>query len=138
MANQNFGERGGNDIVAHGGGDGEVAVLAKRMDAAARAVGVALILADIHHQARIESTAVEAVGEAEPQPVRMLAGDGMATDEDLGLHRAGIVDKVDAAALRLRRSRELLCGGFLSGPVAKSFFDGFQHGLRIEIADEHQ
>src|SRR5260221_12403540 len=113
-------------------------MLAQRMHDATRAVRVAFVLANIHHQARIERSAVEAVREAKLQPIRMPPSDRMAANKDLRLHRAGIVDEVDAASLRLRRSRELLRGEYLTGPVAEDFLDGFQHGLRIEIANEHQ
>ena len=48
---ENFSKGGGDDLIANGGRDGEIAVLAERVDGTARAIGVALVLSDIHDQA---------------------------------------------------------------------------------------
>src|SRR5208283_3990024 len=95
---KDFGKRSGHDIVAHGGGNREVTVLAQWMGAAARAVGVAFVFADVHHQARIESAAVEAVGQGQLEPVGMFAGDGVTTGENLCLHRSRDVHQINAGA----------------------------------------
>src|SRR5258707_12887466 len=67
----------------------------------------------------------------------MFASDGAASCENLRLHCARYMHKVDAAAARLYglwRSRN---GWLLSSPSAKNFFNGLQHGGGIKITD-HQ
>src|SRR5215469_2629278 len=44
---KDFGERGGDDFVAHGGVDAEIAGVAQRVESAARTVGVTFLFADI-------------------------------------------------------------------------------------------
>jgi len=110
-------------------------MLAHRTHAASRTVGVAFVFADIHHQARIECTTVQTIGEAELYPVRMLAGDRVAAGQDLRLDSCGHVHEIDAAAARICWSGGWFRIRFFASPVAKDFFDGFQHFVRIEIAN---
>ena len=65
---------------------GEKAVLMERGDSAARAVGVALLFADIHHQARMECTAVNRIGENGAEPIGIAASDRQIANENLRLN----------------------------------------------------
>ncbi len=67
----------------------------------------------------------------------MLAGNCVASGQNLRLHRAGNVHEVNAAAAGLRRLWRRRDDWFFSAPGAKNFFDGAKHGGRIKITD-HQ
>jgi len=132
---ENFGEGGGDDFVAHGGVDGEVAVAAEGVDAAARAVGVALLLADVGDEAGMEGAAVDGIGEGEAEPVGMLAGDGEIAGDDLGLDGAGSVDQENVAA-EMGGERGLV--GLLdgaAGPAVEGAIELLDEAGGSEIAD---
>src|SRR5579875_92801 len=135
---ENFRERSRDDFVAHRGADGKVSGVAQRGNAAVRAVSVALLLANVGDEARIESAAVNRVGEHGAMPVRAPAIEREIADADFGLHRAGQMNKIHAAALGCRRSRNrkrMRRSGF---PLVKSCFDELQHFGAGKIADGDQ
>ncbi len=68
----------------------------------------------------------------------MLPRDGVASRQDLRLDRSGHVHQIHAPAARIRRSRSRIRMRFFTGPTAEDFLGGFQHFIRIEIADEQQ
>src|SRR5262249_19291726 len=113
----------------------KIAILAKRVYRAARAVGVALVFADIHDQPRIERAPIEAVRQAKLDPIGMFARDGVSSAENLRLHRSGDMDEIDSAARRGERGWRLLEERLLTGPRAKHSFDFLLHACRFEVAD---
>src|ERR1700687_3391882 len=68
----------------------------------------------------------------------MPASDGVATGENLRLHRTRHVHEMDAAAARLCGLWRRWNSWFFPTPRAKHFFDCSQHGGRIEIADHQE
>src|SRR5438045_9618413 len=92
--------------AAYSGDLGENAVLSKGRHAAARAVGIAVVFADVHHQPRIEGAPVQTIRNAELDPIRMLARDGVASRQDLRLNSARHMHEIHAATSRIRWRRE--------------------------------
>src|SRR6267142_6163146 len=80
-------------------------MLPQGMHAAAGTVGVALVLADIHYQPGIKCPAVQTIREAQLDPVRMLARNGVAARHDLRLNRSRHVHQMHAPPAWIRRSR---------------------------------
>ena len=58
--------------------------------------------------------------------------------ENLGLHRAGQIHQVNAAAFGNGWCGGFGRGGFFAGPIAENSFGGFLHGGGIEITDQNQ
>src|SRR5277367_1006099 len=54
---EHFGERGGRNVVAYGGAHGEISLLAKRVDSAAGAIRVALLLPNVEDETRVKRSA---------------------------------------------------------------------------------
>src|SRR5271155_718668 len=135
---EDFRERCSDDVVANRRRNRKVAVLPQGADAAPRAVRVALVFANVHHQPRIECAAVQTVGQAELDPIGMLARDGVASCENLRLHRARQMHQMDATPARICRSRENARLRLLPLPRAEHFFDRLEHRVRLKIANEQQ
>ena len=113
-------------------------MLPQGMRRAARAVGVALLLADVHHQPRVERPAEDGIGQRQRKPIRMLAGDGVIAEQDLRLHRAGQVHQMRAASLRAWRRGMRGHGGLRRVPIGEDALNLLQHPLRRKIAGHHQ
>src|SRR5208282_4144625 len=98
-------------------------------NAAVWAIGVSFVLANVHHQPRMECAAIQAVCQTQPDPVRMLPGDRVAAYKDLCLHRSGIVHQVNTSALELRQGRGCLRCRLLPFPTAEDFLRATEYGL---------
>ena len=68
----------------------------------------------------------------------MLAGDGVASRQNLRLHCARHVHKIDAAAAGICGLGICFCRRLISAPRAEHFFDVLQHFLRLEIANQQE
>src|SRR6202044_982108 len=106
--------------------------------AASRTVRVTFVFANVHHQPRIESAAVQAVRQAEANPIGMLARDRVAARKNLRLYCTRQMHEIDATAAWMRESGRGLRLRLFSVPRAEDFLGRFQHGFRLKITDEQE
>jgi hypothetical protein len=116
----------------------EITVLAEGIDAAAWAVGVALLLADVDDEARMECAAVNRIREDCAMPIGIAACDAQIAEHHLRLDGSRQVHEIHAAAERMRRDWKRRRLRLRRTPLAEDFFHLGEHFLRHEIADENQ
>ncbi len=116
----------------------EIAVLAQRLQAAARAVGVTLLLANIYHQARMKCAAINRIRQHQPEPIRIAAGDGHIAQQYLRLHAAGQMHQMNLAPKIARRCEGYHRGGRRSRPTTEHLFNLREHRISGKIADDDE
>ena len=128
---------GGGHLGADVGRDGEQRAERQVLDPGAGAVGVALVLPDVLHQAGREVAAEDHVGHLQGGEAGVEAGEGGPADADVALGRAGPVDEHDRAGLDGRQGREPAAGRG-AGPGTEGRLGGVEGLGRAQIADQDE
>ena len=132
--------RRAGDVVAHVGHGAVEARLAHRLEDRLRRVGVALLLADVAHEPRIERAAVNLVGDVQHRPARIVAANREVADRDRRLHAVRAAARTRSCGLRAAASARLGGGGTVPRVQSPNAFSAAANAAsgRHVAGDDHE
>ena len=110
---------------------------AAEVEPGARAVRVALLLAEVHVQPRVEQPAEDRAHDGDRMEVGGMPRQAGVADPDLGLDRACPMDDEHATRLDAARVVDHLAVDGVAGPVAEQPLDDREHLVRVDVARDH-